>query len=360
VSGAIHQLQTTNEGPTPVPEPSRIAIFQALNLGDLLCTTPALRAIRRRYPHAEITMIGGDWARALVGRLPFVDRFFPFPGFPGIAESPADAPRPGVQGPACDLAIQMHGSGKESNGYVASLRAPSSLGYGPPGESRLTSALPWKEHEPEPLRWLRLVAALGARADHTRLDMPITTAEAEKAAALIDSARGAPLVGMHVGSSLPNRRWPAEAFAGLADWLIDQLGARIVLTGTEPEKPLTAAVQAAMRGSTVDLAGRTTIGEYAAVIAALDLLVTNDTSASHIAAATQTRSIVLFGPTRPERWAPLDLTLHHIVDAAAHAGPGMDGSQALRELSPEFVAVRCMGALREAQATSRLGMGRIA
>ena len=72
-------------------DPSRIAIFQALNLGDLLCTTPALRAVRGRFPAAEITFIGRTWAEAFVARLATVDRFLPFPGYPGIAESPPGA-----------------------------------------------------------------------------------------------------------------------------------------------------------------------------------------------------------------------------------------------------------------------------
>ena len=50
-------------------DPAQIAIFQALKLGDLLCTTPALRAIRGRFPAAEITFIGQPWAQDIVARL---------------------------------------------------------------------------------------------------------------------------------------------------------------------------------------------------------------------------------------------------------------------------------------------------
>jgi ADP-heptose:LPS heptosyltransferase len=107
-----------------------------------------------------------------------------------------------------------------------------------------------------------------------------------------------------------------------------------------------------MHSLALDLAGRTTIGEYAAVISNLDLLVANDTSASHIAAATRTRSVVLYGPTRPERWAPLDLTLHHIIDATTIAGAGVDGETALRMLSPVTVAWRCRQSLLEARIAS--------
>ena len=66
----------------------------------------------------------------------------------------------------------------------------------------------------------------------------------------------------------------------------------------------------------------TDLGEFAAVISALDLLVTNDTGASHVAAATRTPSVVLFGPTRPDRWAPLDRSRHQVIDAVSSPGPG--------------------------------------
>src|SRR5918997_1919531 len=151
----IHQHAGTSSG----ADPSRIAVFQALNLGDLLCTTPALRAIRCRFPAAEITFIGRPWAEDFVARLSTVNRFLPFPGYPGIAESPPETPRPVPQWPRFDLVIQMHGSGEVSNGFVAALEATHSVGFGPRGERRLTTALNWVESEPEPMRWLRLAEA---------------------------------------------------------------------------------------------------------------------------------------------------------------------------------------------------------
>jgi ADP-heptose:LPS heptosyltransferase len=349
----LHDLAAPDSGMTPAVDPARIAIFQALNLGDLLCTTPALRAVRRRYPRAEITVIGRAESRELIERLPTVDRFHPFSGFPGIDESPDISERSIVLPPPCDLAIQMHGPGDPSNGYVASLGAPWSVGYGQLGDKRLTAVLNWVENEPEPLRWLRLVAAVGATADQLYLEMPTTTQERRTASALIGPAEGRPLVGLHVGASDPARRWPSASFAALADMLVSRLNARIVLTGAAADSELTSSVRRAMQASSADLTGQTTLGEFAAVIAALDLLVTNDTAASHIAAATRTRSVVLFGPTRPERWAPLDLSLHHIIDAMANAPAGMDGAAALQELSPAFVAGRCQKALREARIVGR-------
>ncbi len=323
-------------------DPSRIAIFQALKLGDLLCTTPALRAIRGRFPAAEVTFIGGHWAEALLARLATVDRFLPFPGFPGIAESPTGAAQTVPRWPRFDLAIQMHGSGAVSNGFVATLEATHSVGFGPPGDRRLTTALSWVESESEPLRWLRLADAVGAAPAGLDLEFPVTAAERARAAALIGPPDGRPLIGLHAGSSLPSRRWPAESFAGLGDRLAERRRARIVLTGSDHERSLTASVRHMMNAPALDLAGMTDLGEFAAVISALHLLVTNDTGASHVAAAMRTPSIVLYGPSRPDRWAPLDRRRHQVIDAASYPGAPADGVAALHALSVDDVLAACL------------------
>jgi ADP-heptose:LPS heptosyltransferase len=318
----------------------RIAIFQALNLGDLLCATPAVRALRRRYPTAEMTWIGRPAMRPLVERLAAIDRFQPFPGFAGIAESPQDSEPPDSWQPL-DLALQLHGSGEVSNGFVALLGARHSVGYGPRGDDRLSIVLPWVEEEPEPRRWLRLAAAAGARGDDWSLEMPITEVERAKALSLLRySARGR-LIGLHVGASQPARRWPAARFAALGDLLAGRHSATIVLTGSRDDRPLTSAVRHLMRYAPLDLAGETSLTEFGAVVSSLDLLVSNDTGASHVAAATGTPSVVLFGPTRPERWAPLDRVKHRVVDAMRFCPRASSGAAALWQLPIEPVLEVC-------------------
>jgi ADP-heptose:LPS heptosyltransferase len=323
-------------------DPARIAIFQALNLGDLLCTTPALRAIRGRFPAAEITFVGRPWAEDFIARLSTVDRFLPFPGFPGIAESPPGAGRTVPRWPRFDLAIQMHGSGEVSNGFVAALEATHSVGFGPPGDRRLTTASNWVESEPEPMRWLRLAEVVGATATDLHVEFPVAPAERARAAALIGPPGKRPVIGLHAGASNPGRRWPADSFARLGDRLAELHRARIVLTGSEQERSLTASVRRMMTAAAIDLAGMTELGELAAVISTLDLLVTNDTGVSHVAAATRTPSVVLFGPTRPDRWAPLDRRRHQVIDATSYPGAPADGAAALQALSVDDVLAACL------------------
>lgn len=339
---------------TPLPpiQVSRIAIFQALQLGDLLCTTPAMRALRQHYPDAEITLIGSAWAGDMVARLPSVDRFIPFPGYPGIAESPMPPPATSPAWPHFDLAIQLHGAGSISNGFIASLDAALTLGHGDPGDDRLTFRRPWREAEPKPLQWLRLISLLGVPDLGSQLEFPLMPDERHRAASLIGATGSKPVVGVHVGASIPERRWPPESFAAVIDGIAARIDCRFILTGSAPEREWTARTQAATSTPVINLAGMTSLGEFGAVISQFDLLLTNDTGASHMAAAMGTPSVVLFGPADPRRWAPLDAGRHRVINARDYAHPE-DGARALKALPPDVVLNTCLDVLRAAPSNSR-------
>ncbi|HEY0738914.1 MAG TPA: glycosyltransferase family 9 protein [Herpetosiphonaceae bacterium] len=327
----------------------KIAVFRALFLGDLLCTVPAFRALRRRYPQAEITLIGLPWAAEFVERVPYLDRFVAFPGYDGLQEvsykpGQTEAFLRSSQAAGYDIALQMHGDGHVSNGFVGALGARLSLGYRQGADERLGFSLPYEQSQHEVLRWLRLVAALDAPVDDHRIELLITDADARQAARLLADMSSGPLVALHAGAKDQARRWSPERFAAVGDALVERFCARVVLTGSAGEREITAAVQRAMRYPALDLAGATDLGTFAAVLRRVDLLLSNDTGASHVAAATGTRSVVLFGPSRPEQWAPLDRERHQVIDAAALSGS--DPSIALQHLPVEPVLSACIEALR--------------
>src|SRR5882757_5527 len=93
----------------------KIAIFRALQLGDMLCSIPAIRALRRAYPDAEITLLGLPWAAAFVQRFHrYFDRFIHFPGYPGLPEQEYDESvfrcfLEEMQEEEFDLLLQMQG-----------------------------------------------------------------------------------------------------------------------------------------------------------------------------------------------------------------------------------------------------------
>ena len=293
----------------------KIAVFRALQLGDLLCAVPALRALDHAYPQAHISLVALPWARELARRLPYVDEFVEFPGFPALPERAPDmAAIPGffsaMREREFDLAIQLHGSGELTNPLTVLMGAKRTAGYYRPGNygPDPESFFEWRDGEHEVLRWLRLMERLGIAARGTQLEFPLREEDWQGWRAL----RLQHYAVIHPGSQLPSRRWPAERFAEVGDALAAE-GLRVVLTGTAGERPLTARVKHAMREPAIDLAGRTTLGTLAAVIGRARLLVCNDTGVSHIAAAMQTPSVVVACGSDPKRWAPLNRDLHRVL-----------------------------------------------
>lgn len=107
---------------------------------------------------------------------------------------------------------------------------------------------------------------------------------------------------LHPGTSVPARAWPAERFARTAA-LLTEGGHRVVVTGGPSERDLTEVVAAAT--AAIDLGGRTTLAELAAVLEAADVVVVGNTGPAHLAAAVRTPVVSLFAPTVPAvRWAP--------------------------------------------------------
>lgn len=304
----------------PIAAPSRVAVFRALQLGDMLAAVPALRAMRHAWPAARITLIGLPWAREFVRRFGYCDELLEFPGSPGMPERTPDAHAlpafyAAAQARRFDLALQMHGSGTLTNAIVARLGARRMAGFRPDAASPPEDFLIWDAHEPERQRYLRLTDTLGVPRRGEQLEFPIDARECQAAHALL--ARALPFasrayVCIHPGARLPSRRWPAERFAAVADALAAR-GYTIVLTGTQEEAPLGAAVRAAMRFPAASLVGQTSLGSLAAILRDAHLLVCNDTGTSHIANAMRTPTVVISSGGDPRRWQPLDRRTYRVL-----------------------------------------------
>lgn len=322
------QLQPHVRERTPRPEDlkdiERIVVVRALQLGDLLVAVPAFRSLRQRFPSAEITLIGLPWAVAFAERFSrYIDRFVAFPGWPGIAEAPHVPERTRAfldaqQACGYDLVIQMHGSGGASNPFALALGGRITVGYAlgePP--IGLIYAAPYPDDLHEVMRNLGLVRLLGGDTGDTGLEFPLTHEDEEEAEALLRALRIASgavgIIGIHPGARAPSRRWSPESFAAVADTLAQSEGARIVLTGAHDEADVADEVARSMRAPALNLAGKTSLGGLAALIARLDLFISNDTGPAHIAHAVGAPSVTLFGPADPRRWAPLDGQRHSVV-----------------------------------------------
>ncbi|QSN62843.1 glycosyltransferase family 9 protein [Caballeronia sp. M1242] len=299
----------------------RIAIFRALQLGDMLCCVPAMRALRRAYPNAHIALIGLPWAHSFVERYAhLVDELILFPGavgFPEQEETDAHLPAfyDAMRARRFDLAIQLHGSGGVANDIVEAMHARVNAGFLKPDEApRAGVFIPWPDALQEVARYNALMQALGIDAHDTQLEIPLTQHDTHECDELIeryglDTAR---LVLVHAGAQLPSRRWPAERFAQVAAALSSD-GWQVALTGSAGEAAITASIANTPGVNAIDLTGKTSLGGLAALVARARLIVCNDTGLSHVAAAMRTKSVVIASGSDTQRWAPLDHERHRVL-----------------------------------------------
>ncbi|OZI27018.1 LPS biosynthesis glycosyltransferase [Bordetella genomosp. 7] len=311
-------ISCTTGGATP-----RIAVFRALQLGDMLCAVPALRALRQAFPQAHITLVGLPNARDFVQRFDrYIDDLLEFPGtanFPEQAAREQALPQFYQRAHAMqfDVALQMHGSGKHSNDIVRCLGARHWAGFVPTQAEAVPGCrMPWPDRMPEPLRYLALLRWLGLAAWDSTLELPVSAREASAAAALLRQEGLEPrrTVVMHVGARLPSRRWPTARFAQVAG-AIAARGWQIALTGTPDEAALVGAMWRECGTRAANLCGRTTLGELAALVEQCRLVICNDTGMSHVAAAMRVPSVVVASGSDVRRWAPLDGRRHSVLSA---------------------------------------------
>jgi len=281
-------------------------------LGDLLCTVPALRALRARLPDAHIALLSYAEMRPVVDRMrAWVDELLPFPGWPGIPERPVDvralAPfLAAVRERRFDLAVQMYGGNPAANEVTERLGAARTAGFLVPGTAAPDPAghmaYPHGRHEID--RHLDLMALLGAPSTGAALEFPIEPRdESEAAAVRADAGLGSgPYALLHPGATSPSRRWPVERWARVADALAAR-GLTVGVTGVPSERDAASAVCRRMRSPSANLCGRTTLGGFAALLRGAALLAGNDSGPAHLAAAVGVPSVVVFLSGDPVRWA---------------------------------------------------------
>jgi ADP-heptose:LPS heptosyltransferase len=311
----------------------RVALVRPrVGLGDWVCSLPALRVLRRARPDLHVTVVTYPEMRPLLQRFGgVVDALLPFPGHPGIPERPVDpAAWPAFAAAArtarFDLAVQAYGDRPGANAVTEALGTARVGGFAPAGwRPRRDAALhlPYPRELHEVRRHLLLVEHLGIPlpADAARIAFPVLAEERERFAELAGRTGLVPggYAVLHPGASAPTRRWPVERFARLGDALAAQ-GLRVVIGGVGAERPLTARMRRLMTAPALDLAGAPTVGMYALLLGGAAVVVSGDTGAAHLAAATDARSVTVFMAGDPVRWAHPG-PRHRVARAAVGCNP---------------------------------------
>jgi len=273
-------------------------------LGDQILATPALSAVRARYPSARITGHGGKGASLLYQGGPWFDDFVVHGKEASMFRQAAD-----LRGRGFDACLLLTGSFRTA--AVAFLaRIPHRIGYRWSGRTPLLTAH-W--HRPRPggkkapyptkLYFLDLVGKLGATGGG-RVTIPLTDGERERADAWFRSqgiAPGEPVLAMCVGAAFgPSKLWPARYFAAAADHMGERFGARVVVLCAPGEESIGAAVRGLARRPLVDTGlAPLSIDVLKGVIARSRALLTNDTGPRHIAASFRIPIVCVMGSTDP-------------------------------------------------------------
>jgi lipopolysaccharide heptosyltransferase II len=312
-------------------EARRVLCVRLDNLGDVLMTTPAIRALKEALPGRQVTLLASRAGAAAAAHIPEIDAAIPY-----------DAPwmklaRPTL--PSADLAMRS---------LIEARRFDAAVIFTVYSQSALPAALlchlagiplrlaharenpyhlltDWvRETDPgqvtrhEVRRQLDLVARIGARTGDERLSFRTSAEERLHAAMKLAESGIDPeqrWIAMHVGASAASRRYAPERFARVACELARLLGCAVALTGDAGERELVETVRRAAGPSARSLAGALTLGEFAALIGQAPLLVSNNTGAVHLAAAQRTPVVDLYALTNPQHtpWQVPHRVLSHDV-----------------------------------------------
>ena len=299
--------------------PRNILVIDFGQLGDVVMSLPALRAIRERFPHAQITIAVGRPGAEIIDMSGYadatieVDRVQLRDGFKPLSVLRIFQVVKDIRRRKFDFVIDLH-SFSETNllGYFSG--APKRLFSRRPGRSldflgNFNPKPPVDKNDPDQHlidRYLDVLKPLGIN-DQPRVPRLATRAEDGRAIdAMLSKAKaeaGAPLVGLFPGAGHPGRCWPLEQFAELADFLIRNDGVRpIIFVGPE-ERHLVQKMRTLFPPACVILE-KLTIPQLTAAQARLAVFVSNDTGPVHIAAAVGTPIVVLIDLPRPHAYVP--------------------------------------------------------
>lgn len=303
----------------------RILVFHLNQIGDLMFTLPALKALREAFPQARITSVLRPRLGGLIAQSGLVDDIVSRPAG-GCFGTLALARE--LRGLRPDLAVAF--SQSSTMALCARLSgARHRVGYVDSDLCRLLNHRVQERGIPCPAKVLHLVRCLGLepkRRDYVGLVRlaPEEEAAAERLLAGCGRRGAGPLIALAPGEAgqRPHKSWSAAGFRGLAERLVRHHRARLLVVGAEKDRPLGDEIIAAVSQEGGNLAGRTTPSELAAVLARCDLLIGIDSGPMHVAAAMGRPVVALFGPTDPGRTGPQGEG-HEIIHHPQPCGPCM-------------------------------------
>lgn len=279
-----------------------ILLLNLNHIGDILFTTPAIRAIRERFPEAHITTVVLKGMEDVIKHNPCIDEVLVRRrGFADVLKLTPKVRRPNLASVLFSFSsFQLALLGRLSG-------AKTRVGFADSGVAALQTHRVQRDlmaHRAD--TFLELAGVLGAKASSPKMEMFVGEDDRQFAGELLESlgVTGAgPVIAISPGSSVAVKEWFPERYAALADKLA-QNGVNVVLVGAPSERETIDKVLDACKSNPIDLAGRTRIGQLAGVLERCDVVVSNDTGPMHMAVSVGTPVVAIFGPTPPTIYGP--------------------------------------------------------
>lgn len=274
-------------------------------LGDTLFSTPAIRALKERYPAWELEILAHRVFGALLTHNPHVAKVWTYPGRNRRLLALARQ----LRQRSYDLVIILHGNDPEATllAYfsgapyiIGSARSPLSFVY-----SATVAFTDPDEHAIE--RRLDYVRLLDANTIDKRMDLFLPPAETERAAAILtENFGGIPplLLALHPTGSDPYKWWPKASFIELGNFLYESYHAPLLIISGAGDREQAEAIAAQITGPTLVTGGRFPLLTVAALLSYCRLLVANDSGPLHMGLALGVPTIGLLGADAPRRVGP--------------------------------------------------------
>jgi len=303
--------------PTP---PQRILVKEVNWLGDIVMSLPALRAIRKAYPQAHISVLIKKELASFFDGAGWIDEVLPYRLRKGVFHGFSDRRIivSELRKRKFDLAVLFPNS-FDSALWPALARIPYRVGFARDARGLLLS------HKTKPTARIlevhqvhyylaMLRETLGVEGAPGEFRPDVSTAAAAKMQAFLASKRrqpGSRLVALSVAAAFgPAKEWPLERFARLIDLLSEKHGVECVLVGAPNERRKSEEVAAASKAGAIVAAGETSVGEALALLSITDGFAGNDSGSMHVAGALGKPTVGIYGSTRADRTGPLGPRTH--------------------------------------------------
>jgi len=275
--------------------PGRILIIRPGGIGDAVLLVPAIRSLAHAFPGTSIDILSEKRNCGVFALCPEVHRVYHYERWAEL--------RAVLRNRYCAVidTEQWH----RLSAVVARLtNAPASIGFASNERRRLfTHPVDYRQHEYEMDCFFRLLTPLAATVspELSRRFLKIPVSSAKRAGELLRDCREKPFIVIFPGASIPERRWGEERFRDLVHRFVEK-GIRSVIIGGREDAEIGNRI---INGTqALNLAGKTTLAETAAIIDRSSLLLSGDSGILHIAVGLDVPTVSLFGPGIEAKWAP--------------------------------------------------------